>query len=80
MKNPFTKNLNTKVPAQLAVNKGTKKNTAGIKKVQTHQNVITEINIDISRKTFRRESGNKKQIMKKLNISMRSLGKNACIK
>ena len=39
---------------------GTKEKNAGIKKVQTYQNVITGINLDISRKTVKIESRKKK--------------------
>ena len=52
---------------------GTKENTAGIKRVKTHQNVITLINLDISRNTYKRESGKKSQITTRMKITRRNV-------
>ena len=48
----------------------------GIKKVQTYQNVVTEINLNISRKTVRKELGKKNKITTRMNIRRRRMVKN----
>ena len=63
--NPSTKDLNTRVPAQLVVNMVTRGNTDGIKKVQTYQNFITATIPDILRNTVGRQSGKEDQIKKR---------------
>ena len=59
MKKAFIYNTNTRVPAQLVEDTGTRENTAGIRKVKMYQNVITATNLEISRTTDGRESERK---------------------
>ena len=59
MKKTFMYNPNTRIPARLAGNMGTKENTEGIKKVQMYQIFITDKTLGVSRKISGRESGRK---------------------
>ena len=72
MKNPSTQNTNTRVPARLVRNIGTKKKTAGIKNVQMYQNVITMTNLDMSKNIVGRKSGKKNQRTTRINITRRN--------
>ena len=56
MKNPFMKNLNTRVPVWIAVNTGTQRITVDKNKViQMYQNFTNAIISDMSRKTVAKE-------------------------
>ena len=63
------KKTNKRVPDWIARDSDTRKETAGINKVQTYQNIMTATNLDMSRKTVRIESAKKNQGTTRMNIT-----------